>query len=73
MQTHKIYPIPLILYGIDFWQGLVDWIKITLIEHETISEEDLGLITLTDDPQEVLEIMINHREWKNQQRQLDDK
>ncbi|MHC1598039.1 MAG: TIGR00730 family Rossman fold protein, partial [Candidatus Methanofastidiosia archaeon] len=50
-------------------QGLIDWIKTTLIEYETISIEDLDLITITDDPQEVLEIMVRHREWKNQQRQ----
>jgi len=68
MQTHKIYPIPLILFGTEFWGGLMDWIKTTLIEYETISKEDLDLIVLTDDPQEVLDIMIKHRDWKNQQR-----
>jgi len=73
MQTNKIYPIPLILFGSDFWQGLVDWIKTTLIKYETISMEDLDLITITDDPQEVLEIMVRHREWKNQQRELDSR
>ena len=73
MQTNKIYPIPLILFGSDFWQGLVDWVKTTLIEYETISKEDLDLITITDDPQEVLEIMVRHREWKNQQRQHDSR
>jgi uncharacterized protein (TIGR00730 family) len=73
MQTNKIYPIPLILFGSDFWQGLVDWVETTLIEYETISKEDLDLITITDDPQEVLEIMVRHREWKNQQRQHDSR
>jgi len=73
MQTNKIYPIPLILFGSDFWQGLIDWIKTTLIEYETISIEDLDLITITDDPHEVLEIMVRHREWKNQQRQHDSR
>jgi len=71
MQTNKIYPIPLILYGSQFWGGLIDWIKSTLIEYETISEADLDLITITDDPQEVLDIMLRHREWKNQQRHQD--
>jgi uncharacterized protein (TIGR00730 family) len=71
MQTHKIYPIPLILFGTDFWQGLVEWIKTTLVEYKTISIEDLDLITVTDDPQEVLDIMIRHRDWKNKQRQKD--
>ncbi len=73
MQTNKIYPIPLILYGSKFWEGLLDWIKTTLIEYETISEEDLDLIVVTDDPAEVLDIMVRHREWKNQQRQQDSK
>jgi len=68
MQTHKIYPIPLILFGSEFWQGLLDWMKTTLIQYETISVKDLDLIKVTDDPQEVLNIMIQHRECKKQQR-----
>ncbi|MCK5829209.1 MAG: TIGR00730 family Rossman fold protein [Methylococcales bacterium] len=70
MQTKKIYPIPLVLFGSEFWQGLVDWIKTTLIKNKTISVNDLNLITVTDDPQEVLDIMVRHREWKIQQRAL---
>jgi len=69
MQTHKIYPLPLILFGTEFWGGLLDWIKSTLIEYETISPEDLDFIKITDDPQEVLEIMLEHRHWKQQKRQ----
>ncbi len=70
MQTDKIYPIPLVLFGSEFWQGLVDWIKSRLLEYKTISEKDLELFTITDDPQEVLDIMVCHREWKNEQRVL---
>ncbi|NOT83639.1 MAG: TIGR00730 family Rossman fold protein [Methylococcaceae bacterium] len=70
MQTHKIYPLPLILFGTDFWSGLLDWIKSKMLEYATISSEDLNYITITDDPQEVLRIMLAHRAWKNQQRQL---
>jgi uncharacterized protein (TIGR00730 family) len=72
MQTHKIYPLPLVLFGTEFWGGLMDWIKSTLLEHKTISEEDLNLIKLTDDPEEVLEYMLEHRKWKNKQRELAD-
>jgi uncharacterized protein (TIGR00730 family) len=68
MQTHKIYPLPLILFGSDFWGGLLNWIKDKMLEYETITEEDLHFITLTDDPQEVLKIMLSHRDWKNNQR-----
>lgn len=68
MQTHKAYPLPLVLYGSDFWNGLMDWLKGKLIEYGTISPEDLELITVTDDPQRVVDIMVAHREWKNRQR-----
>ncbi len=68
MQTHKIYPLPLILFGSEFWGGLVDWIEATLIQYETISKEDLVYLKVTDDPQEVLNIMLEHRQWKKEQR-----
>jgi len=68
MQTHKIYPLPLVLFGCEFWGGLMAWIKTTLIDYETISPGDLDLIKVTDDPQEVLDFMRAHRTWKNQQR-----
>lgn len=68
MQTHKVYPIPLVLFGSDFWGGLLEWLKIKMLEYGTISAEELSLITITDDPQEVLEIMTKHRSWKNHQR-----
>jgi hypothetical protein len=68
MQTHKAYPLPLVLFGSDFWGGLMDWLKTKMLEYGTISTEDLELITVTDDPQEVVNIMVAHREWKNQQR-----
>lgn len=68
MQTHKIYPLPLVLFGSDFWSGLMDWLENKLIDYGVISPEDLRLITVTDDPQKVLEIMAAHRDWKNLQR-----
>jgi uncharacterized protein (TIGR00730 family) len=66
MQTNKIYPMPLVLYGIEFWEGLLEWMRNKLIERGAISPEDFDLITLTDDPREVVAIMKQHREWKEQ-------
>jgi len=73
MQTHKIYPMPIVLFGSEFWGGLLDWIQGTLISYEVISAEDVNYIKVTDDPQEVLDIMMEHREWKAEQRQLGQK
>lgn len=68
MQTLKAYPLPLVLFGTDFWGGMMDWLRNKLIEYGTISPEDLKLITVTDDLQQVVDIMVAHREWKNLKR-----
>ena len=64
IQTHKTYPFPLILVGKDYWNGLMDWITSVMLKEKTISEEDLHLIKITDDPEEVLSIMNTHKTWK---------
>lgn len=64
MQTAKIYPLPLVLFGTEFWQGLVDWMRANMLRLGTISESDFDLITLTDDPEHVVETMVKHRRWK---------
>ena len=58
MQTVKIYPMPLVLVGTDYWQGLIDWMKNSLIKYQTVSEDDFKLITITDDTDEVVEIIM---------------
>lgn len=69
MQTMKIYPLPLVLFGRDYWQGLLDWMRDSLLAHETISEDDFDYITLTDDVDEVVSIMLKHRQWKQSMRE----
>lgn len=73
MQTNRIYHMPLILFGSEFWTGLVDWMKQTLILHETVSNVDFDLITITDDIDEVVSIMKEHRVWKQEQIELSKK
>ena len=50
IQTHRIKPFPVILFGTEYWGGLVDWIKAELLDRAMITAEDLDLFTLTDDP-----------------------
>src|SRR3989339_2051522 len=64
IQTHRIYPFPLILVGKEYWEGLIRWMKATMLKEETIDSGDLDLIKLTDDPQEVLSVINAHRGWK---------
>lgn len=68
MQTAKAYPLPLVLFGTDFWGGMMEWLRTKMLEYGTISPEDLDLISVTDDPNEVVDIMVKHRDWKNEQR-----
>lgn len=59
VQTRKSPPAPIVLVGTEFWDGLVEWIKEQLITHAYISPNDVNLITLTDDLEEVMQIIRN--------------
>lgn len=55
IQTGKTRRIPVVLVQEDFWTGLIDWMKNTLVKEDTISVEDLELFTLANTPEEVVE------------------
>ena len=58
IQTNKIEKFPIILVGREFWEGLFDWVKSTLLERfNNISASDLDLIHLVDTEVEVIEIL----------------
>lgn len=57
IQTHKIGKFPIILVGSDFWTGLFDWIKETMLKAGNISPEDLNLIKIVDTEDEVVQII----------------
>ncbi len=60
IQTHKIDKFPIILVGTEYWQGLFDWIKNTLLDKfNTISPGDIDLLHLVDTEDEVLEVLNN--------------
>lgn len=58
IQTEKIGKFPIILVGKEFWGGLVNWIKDTLLEHaNNISKEDLKLFAVVDTASEAVEVL----------------
>ena len=58
IQTHKIGKFPIILVGTDFWEGLMEWVKKTLLDSfGNISPKDLDLIHLVDTEEEVIAIL----------------
>ena len=58
IQTHKAEKFPIILVGSEFWEGMLDWIKKTLLkENNNISSEDLDLIKIADSKEDVMDIL----------------
>lgn len=58
VQTGKLKPIPIVLYGTEFWKPFEEVFKTTLLgKFKTISEEELSLFTVTDDDDLVLDIV----------------
>jgi len=55
IQTHKIRPFPVIVFGSRYWKGFLDWLGRTPLNKGCISEEDLDLLIVCDRPDEVVE------------------
>jgi uncharacterized protein (TIGR00730 family) len=60
IQTSRLEEMPVILFGADYWRGLIDWIKQTLVADKMVSPMDLDLFTVTDDLNEAIDIILNH-------------
>jgi uncharacterized protein (TIGR00730 family) len=60
VQTAKIESFPIILFGKEYWSGLLDWMKHTLVEEGTISREDFALFQIVDEAHEVCELLKQH-------------
>lgn len=57
MQTHKIEMFPVVLVGRAYWQGLVDWLRGTVLERGTINHADLDLLRVVDTAEEALDVL----------------
>jgi uncharacterized protein (TIGR00730 family) len=58
IQTNKVEMFPIILVGSEFWEGLIKWIKNTLLEENyNISSEDLDLFKIADTKEDVINIL----------------
>ncbi len=54
IQTKRIRSFPVILLGRTYWQGLLDWLKKVMVKEGKIDPEDLGLLKITDDPEDAV-------------------
>lgn len=58
IQTGKIYQFPVVLFGRHYWAGLVRWLHSRVLQERKISDGDLDLMLITDDPQEAANAVI---------------
>ncbi len=60
IQTHKSHHFPIYLVGSEYWKGLLDWLKNTVLARKNIKEADFALIRVSDDPDEIVEGIVRH-------------
>ena len=57
VQTERIDSFPIVLYGSEYWKGLVDWLRETVLKKDCISKFDLSLFKIVDHPKDVLKVI----------------
>ena len=60
IQTGKIGDFPLVLFDSDYWGELFEWVRDEMLADGLISPGDLELLRITDDPKEVVELVVSH-------------
>jgi len=65
VQTQKVTSFPIVLVGTDYWSGLVDWIRQTVLAEGKISEGDLEMFRVTDDVDEAVKVMVESQEHRH--------
>ena len=58
IQTRKIRNFPVVLFGSQYWRGLVAWLSTTMLHEKYISPHDISLMHLTDSPEDAVRFII---------------
>ena len=61
VQTQKVTRFPVVLLGVDYWSGLVGWLRERALTDGKINEADLDMMILTDDVEEAVRLMVEAR------------
>jgi len=57
IQTQRMDKFPVVLVGSEYWKGLIDWIKKSMLNGDRILEEDLEIFSIVDEPEQVVSII----------------
>jgi uncharacterized protein (TIGR00730 family) len=58
IQTGKVRDFPVVLFGTDYWAGMLEWIRNTMLAEGKISVDDLNLLVATDSPEEAVRVIL---------------
>jgi hypothetical protein len=65
IQTGKVKNFPVVLFGTDYWRGMLDWIRDTVLAEGKISEADLALLSVTDSPEQAVALVLERYRAQN--------
>ncbi len=57
IQTKRIPKFPVVIFGSEYWKGMLDWLKDTVLKRGNISREDLNIFTVVDTPKDVVSVI----------------
>jgi uncharacterized protein (TIGR00730 family) len=63
IQTRKIRNFPVVLYGSEYWGGMLKWIEEKMLASKYVSESDIKLLNVTDSPAEAVEIVVRSQDY----------
>jgi uncharacterized protein (TIGR00730 family) len=72
IQTGKIEHFPVILFGTDYWSGLIEWMRSNPLAVENIAPDDLELFTVTDDVEEACAVILSRHRARDDDEAGDD-
>jgi uncharacterized protein (TIGR00730 family) len=62
IQTQRISKFPIVVFDSQYWKGLIDWIKNTVLKEGNINRKDLDIFTIVDNPKDVVRVINNFYE-----------
>src|SRR5947207_14709112 len=72
IQTKKITNFPVILYGKEYWGGLIGWLRDYVLHANNIKKEDIDSIRVVDDPERARDIVVEYHEKAIRSRTFED-
>ena len=66
IQTGKALDFPVVLYGSDYWRGLLEWLRDPMMSEGKIARDDMALLAVVDDPEEVVSFIEKVRSERPQ-------